>query len=177
MFSRCSHGVCRIFPGCFQDASMVLVGLVEFDDHFKWKDGLMIQGIRWSPAIWWSPAIRWSIRSMDFDKPKVYGDTSITDGLVVFWTKHDLLGHPSASFRIKTAKIGPNGTKQARFCDTGLRKLNPHWWWRWWLIWAMGGYLEELRRGTFSNLSLVNTFPYAVKFQLPNSPLVNWKRG
>ena len=25
-----------------------------------------------------------SIGSMDFDKPKVYGDTSITDGLV-FW--------------------------------------------------------------------------------------------
>ena len=27
-------------------------------------------------------AIRWSIGSMDFDNPKVYGDTSITDGLV-----------------------------------------------------------------------------------------------
>ena len=39
-------------------------------------------GIRWSPAIWWSPAIRWSIRSMDFDNRKVYGDTSITDSLV-----------------------------------------------------------------------------------------------
>ena len=45
-------------------------------------------GIRWSPAIgWssairWSPAIRWSIRSMDLDNRKVYGDTSITDGLV-----------------------------------------------------------------------------------------------
>ena len=34
------------------------------------------------PAIWWSPAIRWSIWSMDFDNPKVYGDTSITVGLV-----------------------------------------------------------------------------------------------
>ena len=43
-------------------------------------------GIRWSPAIWWSPAIRWSIRSMDFDYWKVYGDTSITDGLV--WTSN-----------------------------------------------------------------------------------------
>ena len=39
-------------------------------------------GIRWSPAIRWSPGIRWSIRSMDFDNRKVYGDTSITDGLV-----------------------------------------------------------------------------------------------
>ena len=38
--------------------------------------------IRWSPGIRWSPAIRWSIRSMDFDKPKVYGDTFISDGLV-----------------------------------------------------------------------------------------------
>ena len=41
-------------------------------------------GIRWSPAIRWSPGIRWSIRSMDFDNRKVYGDTSITDGLVIF---------------------------------------------------------------------------------------------
>ena len=40
MFSRCSQDVCRIFPGCFQDAPMGLVGLVEFDDHFKWKYGL-----------------------------------------------------------------------------------------------------------------------------------------
>ena len=47
----------------------------------------MIPGIRWSLAIRWSPAIRWSIRSMDFDKPKVYGDTSITDGLVLFEKK------------------------------------------------------------------------------------------
>ena len=33
MFSRCSQDVCRIFPGCFQDAPMGLVGLVELDDH------------------------------------------------------------------------------------------------------------------------------------------------
>ena len=33
-------------------------------------------------AIRRSPAIQGSIRSMDFDKPKVYVDTSITDGLV-----------------------------------------------------------------------------------------------
>ena len=42
----------------------------------------MIPGIRWSPAIRWSPGIRWSIRSMDFDNRKIYGDTSTTDGLV-----------------------------------------------------------------------------------------------
>ena len=39
MFSRCSLDVPRMFaeffPGCFQDAPMGLVGLVEFDDHFK----------------------------------------------------------------------------------------------------------------------------------------------
>ena len=40
--------------------------------------------IRWSPGIRWSPAIRWSIRSMDFDNPKVYGDTFISDGLVFY---------------------------------------------------------------------------------------------
>ena len=35
MFSDDVQYVCRIFPGCFQDAPMGLVGLVEFDDHFK----------------------------------------------------------------------------------------------------------------------------------------------
>ena len=36
MSSRCSQDVCRIFPGCFQDAPIIgLVGLVEFDDHFN----------------------------------------------------------------------------------------------------------------------------------------------
>ena len=39
--------------------------------------------IRWSEAIQWYPAIRWSIASMDFDNLKVYGDTIISDGLVV----------------------------------------------------------------------------------------------
>ena len=48
--------------------------------------------IRWSPAIWWSPAIRWSIGRMDFDNSKVYGDTSITDGLVKFPIPFRLLG-------------------------------------------------------------------------------------
>ena len=52
MFFRCFQGVCRIFPGCFQDAPMGLVGLVEFDDHFKWKYGL-----QWSKGTQWSPTI------------------------------------------------------------------------------------------------------------------------
>ena len=42
----------------------------------------MIPAIRWSLAIPWSSAIGWSIGSMNFDNPKVYGDTSITEGLV-----------------------------------------------------------------------------------------------
>ena len=37
---------------------------------------------RWSEAIRWSPAIWWSIGIVDFDNPKVYGDTFISDGLV-----------------------------------------------------------------------------------------------
>ena len=35
MFSRSSLDLLRIFPGCFHNAPMGLVGLVEFDDHFK----------------------------------------------------------------------------------------------------------------------------------------------
>ena len=51
MFSGCLQD----FPGCFQDAPMGLVGLVEFADHFKWKYGLSwSKGIRSSPTIWWS---------------------------------------------------------------------------------------------------------------------------
>ena len=43
----------------------------------------MIPNYSMIPAIRWSPVIRWSIGSMDFDNPKVYGDTSISDGLVL----------------------------------------------------------------------------------------------
>ena len=65
MFSRCFLDVPRMFAGFFQD------------------------DIRWSPVIRWSPAIRSSIGGMDFDDPKVYGDTSISNGLV----KITLNGH------------------------------------------------------------------------------------
>ena len=86
MFSRCSQDICRIFPGCFHDALMGLVGLVDFDDHFKWKYGqwtLMVQRNSMIPSYLTIPGIWWSIGSMDFDNPKVYGDTSISDGLVL----------------------------------------------------------------------------------------------
>ena len=94
-----------MFPGCLQDFSRMFSGC---SDGSYWPGGiwwsfqmkvwtLKIQrnpmipnysmipaaDIRWSPGIRWSPAIRWSIRSMDFDNRKVYGDTSITDGLVI----------------------------------------------------------------------------------------------
>ena len=58
---------------------------IRWSPDIRWSPG-----IRWSPAIWWSPAIRWSIRSMDFDKPKVYGDTFISDGLVFYFFVHCL---------------------------------------------------------------------------------------
>ena len=35
MFFRCSLDVPRMFAGFFQDAPTCVVGLVEFDDHFK----------------------------------------------------------------------------------------------------------------------------------------------
>ena len=95
-----------MFPGCLQDFSRMFSGC---SDGSFWPGGiwwsfqmkvwtLKIQrnpmipiysmipaaAIWWSPGIQWSPAIRLSIRSMDFDNQKVYGDTSITDGLVIF---------------------------------------------------------------------------------------------
>ena len=54
MFSRCSLDVPRIFAGCFQDAPIGLVGLVEFDDHFN--------------------------ENMDFNDPKKFNDPQIFDG-------------------------------------------------------------------------------------------------
>ena len=87
-----------MFPGCLQDFSRMFSGC---SDGSYWPGGIwwsfqmkvwtlkiqrnpMIPNYSLIPAaaIWWSPAIRWSIRSMDFDNRKVYGDTSITDGLV-----------------------------------------------------------------------------------------------
>ena len=54
------------------------------------------------PAIRWSPAIWWSIGSMDFDNQKVYGDTSITDGLVWF-TRIDNVQYPF--LRLQTSPL------------------------------------------------------------------------
>ena len=88
-----------MFPGCLQDFSRMFSGC---SDGSYWPGGIwwsfqmkvwtlkiqrnpMIPNYSMIPAaaIRWSPAIRWSIRSMDFDNRKVYGDTSITDGLVI----------------------------------------------------------------------------------------------
>ena len=52
----------------------------------------MIPNYSTTPAIQWSPAIRWSFGSMDFDNPKVNGDTSITDGLVLLWGPPSMRG-------------------------------------------------------------------------------------
>ena len=73
MFSGCLQDFHRMFSGCF-DGSCGPGGIWW---SFQWP-----KGIQRSPTIWWSPAIRWSIVSMDFDNPKVYGDTFISDGLV-----------------------------------------------------------------------------------------------
>ena len=81
-----------MFSRCSQDAPMGLVDLMEFDDHFSMDQrNSMIPNYPMIPAIWWSPAIRWSPAiqwSMDFDNPKVYGDTSITDDLVNIWNRN-----------------------------------------------------------------------------------------
>ena len=94
MFSGCSDG--SYWPGgiwwSFQmkvwtlkiqrnpmnpNYSMIPAAAIRWSPGIRWSPA-----IRWSPGIQWSPAIRWSIRSMDFNNWKVYGDTSITDGLV-----------------------------------------------------------------------------------------------
>ena len=90
MFSRCSDGSCG--PGGFWRSMKVCTLMVQ--RNLMIPSYLIIPCIRCSPAIWWSPAIRWSIESMDFDNPKVYGDTSITDGLVYWLTLFCMLRFP-----------------------------------------------------------------------------------
>ena len=98
MFSGCFQDVCRIFQDVFRMLRWVLLawwnlmiisnesmnsnGPKESDDPQLFDD----PSYSMIPAIQWSPAIPWSIGSMDFDNPKVYGDTSITDGLVLVWS-------------------------------------------------------------------------------------------
>ena len=90
MLSRCSKDVCRIFPGFSQDFSRMFSGCSdgscgpgEIWWSFQMKVWtLMIQRNSMIPNYSMIRAIRWSIGSMDFDNPKVYGDTSITYGLV-----------------------------------------------------------------------------------------------
>ena len=82
MFSGCSDG--SYWPGGIWWSFQMKVWTLKIQRNPMIPNYSMIPAaaIRWSPGIWWSPAIRWSIRSMDFDNRKVYGDTSITDGLV-----------------------------------------------------------------------------------------------
>ena len=116
VFFRCSLDFLRMFAGFFQDVFRMLRwvlwawwnlmiisnGCMDFIDPKEFVDPKLFDDPSYSmiPAIWWSPAIPWSIRSVDFDNPKVYGDTSITDGLV--WTWHMIM----CRLEIHELKIG-----------------------------------------------------------------------
>ena len=100
MFHRCSDGSCG--PGGIWWSFQMKVWTLKIQRNPMIPNYSMIPAaairwspsIRWSPATGWSPAIRWSIRSMDFDSRKVYGDTSITDGLVFFITSYFFFPFP-----------------------------------------------------------------------------------
>ena len=85
MFSGCLQDFSRMFSGC-SDGSCGPYAIWWSFQMKEWtlmiQRNSMIPNYLMIPAIRWSPATRWSIGSMDFDNPKVYGDTSITDGLV-----------------------------------------------------------------------------------------------
>ena len=90
MFSGCSDG--SYWPGGIWWSFQMKVRTLKIQRNPMIPNYLMIPAgaiqlspaIRWSQAIRWSPVIRWSIESMDFDNPKVYEDTFISDGLVFF---------------------------------------------------------------------------------------------
>ena len=94
MFSGCSDG--SYWPGGIWWSFQMKVWTLKIQRNpmipnysmipaaaIRWSPGIRwFLGIRWFPGIRWFTAIRWLIRCMDFDNRKVYGDTSITDGLV-----------------------------------------------------------------------------------------------
>ena len=97
MFSGCLQDFSRMFSGC-SDGSCGPGGIWWSFQMKVWtlmiQRNPMIPNYSMIPAIRWSPAIQWSIESMDFDNPKVYGDTSITDGLVYWLTLFCMLRFP-----------------------------------------------------------------------------------
>ena len=109
MFSGCSDG--SYWPGGIWWSFQMKVRTLKIHRNPMIPNYLMIPAgairwssvIRWSPTIRWSPVIRWSIGSMDFDNPKVYGDTFISDGLVCIDTLfHTLSCHCWRCFTIFT---------------------------------------------------------------------------
>ena len=95
MFSGCSDGSCG--PGGIWWLFQMKVWTLMIQRNSMILNYSMIPAIRWSSAIWWSPAIWWSIGSIDFDNPKVYGDTSITDGLVILKFRSEALHKQSGN--------------------------------------------------------------------------------
>ena len=120
MFSVCSDGSCG--PGGIWWSFQVKVWTLMTQSNSMIPSYSMIPAIWWSPATRWSPAIRWSIGCVDFDSPKVYGDTFISDGLVSYWTRHDhfylqlytqfVIIHNTCQF-----------THNVRFCTQGVSKI------------------------------------------------------
>ena len=83
MFSGCSDGSCGILWSFQMKVWTLMIQRNSMIPNYSMVPAIWWpSAIRWSPAIRWPPAIRWSIGSIDFDNPKVYGDTSISDGLV-----------------------------------------------------------------------------------------------
>ena len=99
MFSGCLQDFPRMFSGCSDGPGGIWWSLqmkawtLMIQRNSMIPNYSMIPAIRWSSTIRWSPAIRWSISCMDFDNRKVYGDTSITDGLVYKSTGKHLINH------------------------------------------------------------------------------------
>ena len=133
--------VLRMFAGFFQDVVRMLRWVLlawwnlliiinesmDFDDPKELDDPqlfydpsyLMIPAIRWSPVIRWSLAIRRSIGSMDFDNPKIYGDTSIP---IPEFRKCFFITFPFPNFG--------NGINHSRSCSQTPKShpRSPLWW-------------------------------------------------
>ena len=77
MFLRCFQDVCRIFTGCFQDALMGLIGLVELiisNESMNFKDPKESD----DPQLFDDPQV--------FNDPQVFDDSQLFDDQLEVWT-------------------------------------------------------------------------------------------
>ena len=186
MFSGCSDG--SYWPGGIWWSFQMKVWTLKIQRNPMIPNYSMIPAaaIRWSPGIRWSPSIRWSIRSMDFDNRKVYSDTSITDGLVLYKElRSSFFQSLSVSEWVSEGSVTFDQiteSAQTEYCPTfncpsvcqwaGVTSqlVSIIWWFRWLTFQSRSRQPFSIKASCFAEEWQINaTFPVTVTCTLPQN--------